>query len=97
MGGVLEVHVYAGRDGTFTLVEDDGASLDYVTSPAGATRSTAFAWDDAHKVLSWTVAGGYGGDARTYTSCAAVLFVVNASGPVYAAPAPLGVAGSVQF
>jgi alpha-glucosidase (family GH31 glycosyl hydrolase) len=28
-GGALEVQVYAGADGAFTLYEDDGTSLDY--------------------------------------------------------------------
>ena len=28
-GGALEVQVYAGADGVFTLYEDDGTSLDY--------------------------------------------------------------------
>jgi len=54
-GGALEVHVYGGADGSFSLVEDDGESYAY-TSP-GHTRTTTFAWDDAAGTLSWTVSG----------------------------------------
>lgn len=52
--GLLEFHVYAGRDGTFTLVEDDGETRAYET---GAVRRTRFVWRDQAKTLSWTVAG----------------------------------------
>jgi alpha-glucosidase len=48
--GTLEVQVYAGADGRFVLVEDDGDSYDY---ERGFTRTTIFKWSDAQKTLSW--------------------------------------------
>jgi len=53
-GGPLEVQVYAGKDGSFVLVEDDGETLGYT---AGQTRNTHLKWDEASKTLSWTVDG----------------------------------------
>ena len=97
IGGDLEVQVYAGRDGAFTLVEDDGVSLDYATSPSTATRSTQFVWVDATRTLSWTVSGGFTGGPNIFTRAFPVLFVSNASAPVTAASQALGVAGSVTF
>jgi len=38
IGGVLAVHVYAGADGTFDLVEDDGETLDYAAVGGKRTR-----------------------------------------------------------
>jgi alpha-glucosidase (family GH31 glycosyl hydrolase) len=96
VGGVLELHVYAGRDGAFTLTEDDGATTAYATAPAAATRATAFAWSDATRTLSWKVAGAYVG-AQSFTSAEPVLFTANASAPVKHAPVALGASGSISF
>ena len=41
--------VYGGADGSFTLYEDDGTSLDYLQGKATWTRMT---WDDAAKRLT---------------------------------------------
>merc|ERR1711988_599330 len=49
--GTLEVQVYAGADGSFTLVEDDGDSYDYEMDHV---RSTTFKWTDAQRTLSWS-------------------------------------------
>ncbi len=57
-GGPLDLQVYPGRDGRFTLVEDDGDTTAYTT---GNVRRTTFVWDDAKRVLSWTRAGPYDG------------------------------------
>ncbi len=57
-GGPLAVHVYPGRDGTFTLVEDDGATTGYLR---GEERRTTFTWRDATRTLSWERRGSYGG------------------------------------
>lgn len=97
VGGVLELHVYAGRDGAFELVEDDGETLAYATDYEAATRRTSFVWKDATRTLSWTVAGGFNEGRNLFFSAAPVLFVSNASAPVFAAVQPLGVAGSVTF
>ena len=53
-GGPLEVHIYTGIDGSFTLVEDDGETLDYQT---GVARATTFSWSDITSTVSWTVTG----------------------------------------
>ncbi len=57
--GPLDVHVYPGRDGAFTLVEDDGGTTAYAT--ADALRRTAFRWDDGRRTLSWSRTGPYDG------------------------------------
>eukprot|EP01063_Lacrimia_lanifica_P014455 TRINITY_DN21030_c0_g1_i1.p1 TRINITY_DN21030_c0_g1~~TRINITY_DN21030_c0_g1_i1.p1 ORF type:complete len:991 (+),score=274.11 TRINITY_DN21030_c0_g1_i1:52-3024(+) len=59
-GGPLEVQVYAGEDGTFTLYEDDGRSNGY-KSNAAAVRATTFSWDDGARTLTWRRDGGYAG------------------------------------
>jgi alpha-glucosidase len=97
LGGALEVHVYAGADGAFTLVEDDGATTQYIDSPATATRSTAFAWDDAAKTLSWTVSGTFSGPNSYVTLDPVLLFVANATAPVAKGPVVIGASGTVQF
>jgi alpha-glucosidase len=97
VGGALELHVYAGRDGAFELVEDDGETLAYATDYEAATRRTSFVWADATRTLSWTVAGGFNEGRNLFLSAAPVLFVSNASAPVFAAVQTLGVAGSVTF
>ena len=97
VGGALELHVYAGRDGAFELVEDDGETLAYATDYEAATRRTSFVWADATRTLSWTVAGGFNEGRNLFLSATPVLFVSNASAPVFAAVQTLGVAGSVTF
>lgn len=57
-GGPLELQVYPGKNATFTLVEDDGESQDYLH---GKVRRTIFHWDDAKKQLSWKRSGDYSG------------------------------------
>ena len=57
-GGPLELQVYPGRNGTFTLVEDDGETTAYLN---GQFRQTTFTWNnDAHR-LSWKIRGPYNG------------------------------------
>ena len=58
-GGPLELQVYPGRNGHFTLVEDDGSTAAYTT---GVERRTSFQWDDASKTLTWTRTGSYNGN-----------------------------------
>mmetsp|Transcript_64596 Transcript_64596/g.200296 ORF Transcript_64596/g.200296 Transcript_64596/m.200296 type:complete len:200 (+) Transcript_64596:2-601(+) len=53
-GGPLEVQVYAGADGSFDLVEDDGESLAY---EAGGVRTTRLRWSEATSTLSWEIEG----------------------------------------
>lgn len=56
-GGPLEVQVYAGSDGDFVLVEDDGETRAYERATAG-TRTTTFRWCDRTHTLSWHVEEG---------------------------------------
>jgi len=57
-GGPLEVQIYPGKDGQFTLVEDDGLTTDYLK---GQVRRTTFSWNDATRTLSWKIDGPYEG------------------------------------
>jgi alpha-glucosidase/alpha-D-xyloside xylohydrolase len=43
-----EICIYPGRDGTFTLYEDDGKTMDYLTQDGIRTR---FLWNEASKNL----------------------------------------------
>lgn len=96
LGGVLEVHVYAGADGQFTMVEDDGNSLDYLKGDA--TRNTHFQWDDSSRTLSWTVdAGNFHGSAQDFDTVQAVLLEDGKPAPQRASSMPLKQKGSVSF
>ena len=95
LGGDLDVHVYAGANGAFTLVEDDGTTLDYAR--VNATRNTLFTWDDSGRRLSWTVTGGYTGSANIFVTAYPVLFAADAAGPLRAPAVALGVDGHVDF
>jgi alpha-glucosidase len=58
-GGPLELEIYPGQDATFTLVEDDGQSTNYLN---GQTLRIAFKWNDDAGQLTWTSAGDYAGN-----------------------------------
>ncbi|NNU15451.1 DUF5110 domain-containing protein [Parvularcula sp. ZS-1/3] len=64
----LELTVYAGRDGAFTLVEDDDRTEAYRD---GARRLTTVDFDDAAKTLSIVADGTFEGAnlQRRYTIC----------------------------
>lgn len=57
-GGALELQIYSGKDATFTLVEDDGETQDYLQ---GKIRRTIFQWNDSQKQLKWRREGNYSG------------------------------------
>jgi alpha-glucosidase len=99
-GGALELHVYAGADGSFEMVEDDGISLDYrdaatAAAKEGAMRTTTWRWSDATKTLTWAV--GKGGAAlrspNLYTAVLPLLFEEGVAGPQRAAQQPLAASG----
>lgn len=90
MGGTLEVQVYAGSDGKFTLTEDDGYTLDYVQDYTFHTRATTFQWDDAAKTLTWKRTGGYNTGDNLYTKVFATLFMANATSAQRYRPLYLG-------
>jgi alpha-glucosidase len=68
-GGPLELQVYAGADGSFDLVEDDGETVAY---ESGQARVTRFTWDDARCTLSWSTSGH--ALSRTFTELQVRLF-----------------------
>ena len=98
-GGVLELQVYSGTDGHFEMVEDDGISLDYQTSPDTATRTTTWRWNNAARTLSWKAQGGaaMASNSNRYTTVMAVLFEEGAVAPQRASQLALTSTGKVIF
>ncbi|MEA1886938.1 MAG: glycoside hydrolase family 31 protein [Bacteroidota bacterium] len=47
---LLELRIYTGADGSFTLYEDDGISLDYLKGEACTLNEIS--WDDTEKILT---------------------------------------------
>jgi len=89
-GGPLEIQVYAGADGSFTLVEDDGETTAY---EQGATRHVRFAYNDSAKELTWSVQGAANGPVTVE-----VFFTLFAGGKrVSSPPAPVGTGGSLRL
>jgi hypothetical protein len=90
-GGPLDVRVYAGADGAFTLYEDDGETTAYAT--AGAVATLALSWDDAAGCLSWARGGVTGaGGAQAFVALRVTAYF--ASGETRAAPVQaIGAAG----
>ncbi len=68
--GPLELQIYPGHDGQFTLTEDDGETTGY---QKGAMRQVAFTWDDKQQLLSWKSTGTYAGP-HLFSDFKAVLF-----------------------
>jgi alpha-glucosidase (family GH31 glycosyl hydrolase) len=94
-GGPLTVQIYAGKNGRFVMVEDDGHSRAYESTDS--TRHTTFAWDDSKRLLSWTVQGFFT-DSHIFTQLSAVLFVAGGpAGGNSSAVVPIGITGSIQF
>eukprot|EP01052_Picozoa_sp_SAG31_P006486 SAG31_NODE_299_length_18114_cov_3.533777_5_plen_186_part_00 len=102
-GDKLEVQVYGGADGTFTMFEDDGSTLDYksATKKAEAVRKTTFTWHDSSKTLSWSSSRGpvraTGVGAIKYTSLEVVLFEAQASARKRSGSHMIGNSGSVKM
>jgi alpha-glucosidase len=86
----LELQVYSGRDGTFTLVEDDGETLAY---RHGTTRRITFTWTEATRTLGWKIEGDYQAPGP-YSSMKVVLFSPQGRAEK---PATLDQDGSVSF
>ncbi len=60
----VELHIYAGRDGAFSLYDDAGDGHGYED---GAFRAWPLAWDDAARTLTFRPASGtYGRDATRF-------------------------------
>jgi alpha-D-xyloside xylohydrolase len=61
----LEIRVYKGQDGTFTLYEDEGDTYDY---ESGKYSTITFSWSDSAKQLTiGAAAGSYPGMPATRT------------------------------
>jgi len=88
-GGPLEVQIYPGEDGSFTMFEDDGESKDY---QKGVSKKIHFSWDDKSKTLSWTTDGSFKDD-HTFTQIRAVAFF--AEGEKHSSVQPLGGTGKI--
>lgn len=97
IGGALEVHVYAGRDGAFTMVEDDGTTMEYLVDTTAATRVTQWTWNDAKRTLTWSVSGGYTSGPNLYATVTPMLFEAGQPEPIAHAETNLGTSGSVTF
>eukprot|EP01062_Namystynia_karyoxenos_P072550 TRINITY_DN6882_c0_g1_i2.p1 TRINITY_DN6882_c0_g1~~TRINITY_DN6882_c0_g1_i2.p1 ORF type:complete len:830 (+),score=310.88 TRINITY_DN6882_c0_g1_i2:89-2491(+) len=93
-GGALEVQVYGGADGAFTLVEDDGETRQYASGAADTVRRTALRWDDSARTLSWQVSGSFS-DEHVFTQLRAVLF--RQDGRSESATVAIGASGSVKL
>jgi len=63
--GPTTLQVYGGADGQFTLYEDDGTSLEYLSTPGTWTRLT---WNDAGRRLTIEPDPRSGGPARARRS-----------------------------
>lgn len=68
----LEVRIYTGADASFTLYEDDGDSIAYVTE--NEVRETAFTWQEAERRISWQSTGS---SPRTYRSLDLIVYGLN--------------------
>lgn len=66
----LELRIYPGHDGSFTMTEDDGKSNDYTRDMN--VRKTVYTWNDETKTLSWNVNGTYT-DSHVYTTIKAIV------------------------
>lgn len=94
-GGALEVQIYAGQDGTFTLVEDDGETTAY---EKGLVRQTKFSWSDTSKTLSWASSDHTNGSAKNlFTRVFATLFSASDSAKKVSSTVDLGSNGSIGF
>ena len=89
-GGPLQVQVYGGADGHFTMVEDDGESTAYTD---GKTRATSFSWIDGSRTLSWTVSDGVSSPSM-FTEVFVTLFD-RTSGTHHSSTTTLGQSGSI--
>ena len=69
-GGELGLEIYAGKDGSFDLVEDDGTTRAY---ERGVVKVTHFIWDDRARRLTWKSTGSYDG-VNCFQGIRAVLF-----------------------
>jgi len=59
LGGILDIQVYTGADGSFTLVEDDGETTMYETDSKFALRKTNYIWNEKTQKLSWSMEGNF--------------------------------------
>eukprot|EP00928_Gymnodinium_smaydae_P088357 TRINITY_DN72458_c0_g1_i1.p1 TRINITY_DN72458_c0_g1~~TRINITY_DN72458_c0_g1_i1.p1 ORF type:complete len:860 (+),score=159.97 TRINITY_DN72458_c0_g1_i1:44-2581(+) len=89
----LEVQIYAGCDGSFALVEDDGESTGY---EVGKTRTTTLRWSDSARTLTWTIDGDTVHDSM-FSTMSLVLFSPGVQGGQRSSVQKLGEKGSYVF
>ncbi len=90
-GGPVNVLVFPGLDGAFSMYEDDGETTDYEN---GNSRATYFGWNHIAKNLNWIVRGSFA-DEHSFTQVTATL--MDPQGPVAGSVVPIGFGGSIQF
>jgi len=92
-GGPLEVQVYAGADGSFDLIEDDGETMAY---EAGAVRTTRLRWSDSTSTLSWEVVGSVLAPGKQgFTQIFATLY--HGTGSYTSQTKPINIGGSIRL
>eukprot|EP01060_Flectonema_neradi_P003040 TRINITY_DN118_c3_g1_i1.p1 TRINITY_DN118_c3_g1~~TRINITY_DN118_c3_g1_i1.p1 ORF type:complete len:728 (+),score=134.34 TRINITY_DN118_c3_g1_i1:55-2238(+) len=89
-GGPLEVQVYAGCNGSFTFVEDDGETYDYLKN---IKKTTTFTYNDNTKTLSWNSEGTFTGP-NLFTQIKMTFF--QSSGRSESAVVSFGKSGSLK-
>lgn len=91
-GGPLQVAVYGGADGAFTMVEDDGETFSY---QAGGAATLELAWDDTTGCLSWARGGVAGsGGAQAFAQLAVTAYL-SSGATATAAATPITATGTV--
>mmetsp|Transcript_136081 Transcript_136081/g.339375 ORF Transcript_136081/g.339375 Transcript_136081/m.339375 type:complete len:769 (-) Transcript_136081:88-2394(-) len=92
-GGPLEVQIYAGADGYFDFVEDDGETTSY---EAGHTRTIHFRWQDSARRLTWQLEGYVLAPTKhAFTHVKAT--VIDNSGDHQSETWPIGIVGSIDL
>eukprot|EP00429_Kryptoperidinium_foliaceum_P020597 CAMPEP_0176048522 /NCGR_PEP_ID=MMETSP0120_2-20121206/24104_1 /TAXON_ID=160619 /ORGANISM="Kryptoperidinium foliaceum, Strain CCMP 1326" /LENGTH=755 /DNA_ID=CAMNT_0017381941 /DNA_START=84 /DNA_END=2351 /DNA_ORIENTATION=+ len=93
-GKPLEVQIYTGADGSFTLYEDDDETTDYMSDKV---RSTSMTWSDASRTFKWTVTSASGLDtAKCYKQLQLTIFDGSSGGIVRTDPQDIGTHGSIK-
>jgi len=92
-GGPLQVEVYAGTNGVFELIEDDGETTAY---EEGNVRTTRLTWEDSSRTLSW-VSQGTSPGPHAFAEVFGVMFDSVAAREERSSVVPLGTAGVIRF
>jgi alpha-D-xyloside xylohydrolase len=88
-GGPLNVHVYSGADGTFTLFEDDGETNAYADVAAPIVSTLVLGWEQGTGCLSWAQGGAVPNAAASHAFTALGGTVFSADGTQKVLPVTL--------